>query len=245
MADEAAMARATSGPYAAGSRGDVIRALGEALREGDEVEALRHADRARRIAPPNSRYPAHQRTATGTAGRGRGRSQNPPRSIREFARRRDRRRDHRGDARLGSFHRGGRPLGRCPAEICRHGAGRSAGESRPADHQRFEGQRIRLDRPLDRPRAHRRDPAARGGTPAGQNRRGPAMPPASPAAAARRLGTEPGRRGCRDLRHSAPKELCAIPDRCRRNRRHRLLGSGLAYPPDFALDGRPMSTGGG
>ena len=49
-----AMARATSGPDAAGSRGDAIRALGEALREGDEVQALRHADRARRIAPPNA-----------------------------------------------------------------------------------------------------------------------------------------------------------------------------------------------
>ena len=51
---QAAMARATSGPNAAGSRGDAIRALGEALREGDEVQALRHADRARRIAPPNA-----------------------------------------------------------------------------------------------------------------------------------------------------------------------------------------------
>src|SRR6478672_1743526 len=51
---QAAMARATSGPDAAGSRGDAIRALGEALREGDEVQALRHADRARRIAPPNA-----------------------------------------------------------------------------------------------------------------------------------------------------------------------------------------------
>ena len=51
---QAAMARATSGPDAAGPRRDVLRALGEALRHGDEVDALRQADRARRIAPPNA-----------------------------------------------------------------------------------------------------------------------------------------------------------------------------------------------
>ena len=50
----AVMARAISHSNASLSRGDVLRALDEAARLGDDVEALRQADRAQRILPPNA-----------------------------------------------------------------------------------------------------------------------------------------------------------------------------------------------